>query len=161
MFKKVLLPLNSSKANSKIWDYAKHLIENEKSQIEILYVNEDIWMDSEKLECSDGMCKTIDLFDKCDSNIVEINSSHKKKKEDLICEIKAQVKKTFGDFHKNVTMKIVNGEAAYQIMTVSKNENFDMIIMPANDTSALKKITLSSVTHKVVSNSEVAVLIVK
>lgn len=161
MFKKVLLPLDGSRSNSKIWDYAKEMIEKQDSKLEILYVNEDIWMDSEKTECSDGMCKTIDLFDKCDTNIVDINGPNKKKKEDTICQIKNQVINIFGEYHKNVTMKIVNGEAAYQIMSISKNQNFDVILLDSHETNAIKKLALGSVTHKVVGHSEVPVLVVR
>lgn len=161
MFNKILLPLDGSRTNSKAWEYAKHMIEKNNSKLEILYVNEDIWMDSEKTECSDGMCKTINLFDKCDSNIVEIGGAHKKKKEDIICEIKTQAKKIFGDYHKNVTMKIVNGEAAHQIMAISKENDFDVILLPSHETNAIKKLALGSVTHKVVGHSEVAVLVIR
>jgi hypothetical protein len=75
-------------------------------------------MNSEKTECNDGVCKRInlfDLFDLCDSHIVDINDPHKKKKEDLICEIKTQVKDFFGNYSKNITMKIVNGKPAHPI----------------------------------------------
>jgi len=61
MFNKVLLPVDGSSNNRKTWNYAKYLIEKEGSHIEILYVNEDIWMNSEKTECNDGVCKRINL----------------------------------------------------------------------------------------------------
>ncbi len=164
MFKKILLPVDGSSSNRKTWDYAKHLIEEEDAKIEILYVNEDIWMNSEKTDCDDGVCKTINLFDTCAPQIVDINASknqHKKKKEEKICEIQSQVKDFFGDFGNNVTMKLVNGDPAHQIMSLSKKHAFDVIIMSTHGVSALKKLTLGSVTHKVVNHAEVPVLIIR
>jgi len=79
----------------------------------------------------------------------------------VICEIKTQVKDFFGSYSKNITMKIVNGKPAHQIMTISKNQDFDVIIMSTHGVSALKKLTLGSVTHKVVNHSEVPILVVR
>lgn len=161
MFNKVLLPLDGSKVNRKTWNYAKHLIEKEGSHIEILYVNEDIWLNSEETECSDGICKTVNLFDLCDSNIIDINGADKNNKQDVICQIKTQLKDFFGEYNKNITMKIANGDVAHQITSISKTHDFDVIIMSPSHTSALKKLTSGSITHKVISHSEIPVLIVK
>tara|TARA_Y100000588_G_C13977526_1_gene805718 strand:+ start:232 stop:723 length:492 start_codon:yes stop_codon:yes gene_type:complete len=163
MFKKVLLPLDGSENSRKTWSYAKHLMD-EGSKVEFLYVNEDIWMDTQKTECNKGQCRVIDLFDSCDVNLVEVGSEKNdrvKKKEAKICEIRSQVKDFFKEYSDHITMKVVNGNPAHQIMTVSKKENFDVIIMSTHGVGALQKLTLGSVTHKVVNHSEVPVLIVR
>lgn len=164
MFNKVLLPLDGSENSRKTWDYAKHLMDEQDSAVEFLYVNEDIWMDSQKTECDNGQCKVVNLFDTCDTNIVEIGedkSERVKKKEAKICEIRTQVQNYFKDYRDKISMKVVNGNPAHQIMTVSKNQNFDVIIMSTHGVGALQKLTLGSVTHKVVNHSEVPVLIVR
>jgi len=164
MFNKVLLPLDGSENSRKTWNYAKHLMDDQGALVEFLYVNEDIWMDPQKTECENGQCNIVNLFDTCENNVIEVGvekSDRVLKKEAKICEIKTQVQDYFKDYSDKITMKVVNGNPAHQIMTVSKNQNFDVIIMSTHGVGALKKLTLGSVTHKVVNHSEVPVLIVR
>ncbi|MGB3367168.1 MAG: universal stress protein [Acidaminobacteraceae bacterium] len=60
-----------------------------------------------------------------------------------------------------MSMKIVNGNPALQIIAVSKYQSFDLIIMSTNTIGAMKKFTLASVTNKVVYHSEIPVLLIR
>ncbi|MGB3366186.1 MAG: universal stress protein [Acidaminobacteraceae bacterium] len=118
-------------------------------------------MDTEKTQCKDGVCMGINIFDSCDSHIQDINDPHKKKKDNIICEIKKNVQDFFRDNTQNISMKIINGNPAHQIMAVSKDQGFDLIIMSTHTVGAMKKFTLGSVTNKVVYNSEIPVLLIR
>lgn len=163
MFKRILLPVDGSKNSRNTWAYAKHLIEEQNAMVELLYVNDNVWVDTEKTLCQDKTCQKIDLFQACDDNVVEFGTKDKRKnpREAVICDIKTQAKEYFKDHHKNITMKIINGNPAHKIMVYSKEHDFDVIIMSTHGIGALRKFTLGSVTHKVVNHSEVPVLIVR
>lgn len=166
MFNKILLPVDGSKSCKKSWEYAKDLAKKYDSKIEILYVNEYVWLDTENSTCDeDKNCKEINIIDTCDTSMkgsdIPSKKKRKKSKKDLVCNIKNEVMEYFKDYSDNVTIKILDGDAAYKIIKISETKDFDLIVMCTHGMNAFKRFNLGSVTNKVVHHAKVPVLVVR
>lgn len=162
MFNKILLPVDGSISGKKSWEYAKKLIKDYNVNIEVLYVNDDIWLDTEERKCEEGTCETINILQACDMDELEEISNHRKrKKAQMICKIQTDLKDYFKEYSDNITMKVVNGNPAHQIVTIAKKDKFDLILICSHGMGAIKRFTLGGVTNKVVQHSDVPVLVVK
>lgn len=57
--------------------------------------------------------------------------------------------------------KVVNGNEGYKIISYTKGNNIDMIVIGSHGRSSIKELFLGSVSHYVVHKSPIPVLVVK
>jgi nucleotide-binding universal stress UspA family protein len=83
----------------------------------------------------------------------EENKTHK--------AIEEMVHKEFGDYAKEVEIRILHGDPAERIVEYAEYCNSDLIVVGSRRQGALKKALLGSVSSSVVSRSKRSVLILK
>ena len=136
--KRILVALDDSKGSSKALDEAIYLARECKATLFGLYV--------------------IPLFSinykKPSSSLAKMFLEYGKKTLEKAKIIAAQNGVLFYD-------KVVNGNEGYKIISYTKGNNIDMIVIGSRGGSNIKELFLGSVSHYVVHKSPIPVLVVK
>ena len=152
MFKKILAPIDGSKPSSNALLKALELAKTHGSEVEILHVmtfTEDAPKDPENAANIDSPPEWIDSY-----------VSRVKKNDENMLNAALEHAKTMVPNAK-ITIKLLIGSPGNEIILEAGRGGFDLIVIGSRGLSGIKEVVLGSVSHQVVNESKVPVLVVK
>lgn len=158
MLKKILLPIDGSKASLKAYDYAKELATKFDSEITLIHVKHTF---DQPFYYQHG-------YDLADFNVGQMIKKYEQEPEypeNFLTEIGHKILDTAEEHFQGVNIKIekeiLQGRPAHTIIEFAENNEFDLIIMCTHGMSIPRRFTLGSVTNKVVHHSKVPVFVIR
>lgn len=142
MFKKILLPVDGSKAGAKSYDFAKDLA--------LKYDAEIVIFNAQALTPAFNWA-----YDPVVSTSIESSP------EQIAERIVEDAKKFFDDSGIKVSIKTTVGDPANAILETIEDGDYDLAIMCTHGMSAGKRFLLGSVTNKVIHHATIPVLVVR
>jgi nucleotide-binding universal stress UspA family protein len=152
MFKKILAPIDGSKPSSNALLKALELAKTHGSEVEILHVmtfTEDAPKDPENAANIDSPPEWIDSY-----------VSRVKKNDENMLKDAVIHSKTIAPNNK-ITSKLLIGKPGDEITHEAEQGGFDLIVIGSRGLGGLKELVLGSVSHQVVNESKIPVLVVK
>lgn len=143
MFKKILVPIDGSKASKHSVEAAKELGEKFESELYILTVIPEV-----------------SIFEQYPSNFpysLEISKANTERAEFVLSD----VEKSLEDYPYKVETFYTSGSPAHEIEVFTEENNIDLIVMGNRGLGAFSRTLLGSVSTKVINHSKVSVLVVK
>ncbi|MEJ2271382.1 MAG: universal stress protein [Candidatus Bathyarchaeota archaeon] len=147
---KILVPIDGSEHTEKVLNYALDLAEKYSAEIMLFSVAQTYVTTGPTF-----VTHPVSPLETQGVYISEIETAHKKVLEEAF----RRAKKIKPDL--NVSKKLVNGRASDEIVTIAKEENFDLIVMGSRGLGGIKEFFLGSVSDRVADNAQCPVLIVK
>jgi nucleotide-binding universal stress UspA family protein len=152
LFQKILVPIDGSKSANNTLDKALQLAKIHGSVIEILHV----MTLAENLPTEPEMSEKIDTPSEwVEEYLTKIRIDAKK----MLSE--ALEKATNMGLAGKATSKLLVGKPGDVILYEAANGDFDLIVIGNRGLSGLKEFVLGSVSHQVVDESKIPVLVVK
>ena len=143
MYKKILLPIDGSKASKYSVDAAKEIGEKFQSEILVLTVIPEV-----------------SIFEQYPSNFpysLEISKANTERAEFVLSD----VEKSLEEYPYKVTTFYTSGSPAHEIADFTEKNDIDLIVMGNRGLGAFSRTLLGSVSAKVINHSKVSVLVVK
>lgn len=151
MVSKILIPIDGSEASYSALEYAVKEAKTHNASLEILH----------------AMSFTEDMPDSKQQQIEKIPSAwvadyltRVKIKDENLLKF-AMGKAEAQGWGSKTTTKLLIGDPANTILQESIEGNFDLIVIGSRGLGGVKEFILGSVSHKVVSQSKIPVLVVK
>ncbi|MGM0378307.1 MAG: universal stress protein [Bacillota bacterium] len=158
MFKKILVPVDGSKASLKAYDYAKEIATKFEAEITLIHVKHTF---DQPFYYQSG-------YDLEDVDVDEMIKKYEKESdypENFLNAIGNKImdnaKKYFEDTDVEIATEILQGRPAHKIIEFAENNDFDVIVMCTHGMSIPRRFTLGSITNKVVHNSKIPVFITR
>jgi nucleotide-binding universal stress UspA family protein len=152
MFKKILVPIDGSKPSSDALLKALELAKTHGSEVEILHVM-TFTEDTPKDPTNDAK---IDSAPEWIDNYV---SRAKKNDENMLIDAVNHSKAI--NPNNKITSKLLIGKPGDAITYEAEQGKFDLIVIGSRGLGSLKELVLGSVSHQVVNESKIPVLVVK
>lgn len=154
MFKKILVPLDGSRPAHDACKKALELAKIHNSDVEIIHI---ISFSEEYVPYTidSGAEETLSPPDWISEYIDTIHEHNEK----MLAETLKTAKKTAPNL--NFTTNLLHGQPGKQIVTRAEEGGFDLIVIGSRGLSGIKELVLGSVSHRVVNDSKVPVLVVK
>jgi nucleotide-binding universal stress UspA family protein len=152
MFKKILAPIDGSKPSSDALLKALELAKTHGSEVEILHVmtfTEDAPRGPENEAKIDTPPEWIDSY-----------VSRVKKNDENMLRDAVNHSKTIAPKNK-ITSKLLIGKPGDEITREAEQGAFDLIVIGSRGLGGLRELILGSVSHQVVNESKIPVLVVK
>ncbi|EGS29721.1 MAG: universal stress protein [Peptoniphilus sp. oral taxon 375] len=143
MFKRILIPIDGSKASEKSIQAARELGEKFQSDLIVLTVIPEV-----------------SIFEQYPSNFpysMEVSKANQER-ADFILE---DVEKSLKDYPYGLETLYTTGSASQEIEEVAMEKEVDLIVMGNRGLGAFSRTLLGSVSSKVLNQSKVSVLVVK
>lgn len=143
MFKRILIPIDGSKASEKSIQTARELGEKFQSDLIVLTVIPEV-----------------SIFEQYPSNFpysMEVSKANQER-ADFILE---DVEKSLKDYPYGLETLYTTGSASQEIEEVAMEKEVDLIVMGNRGLGAFSRTLLGSVSSKVLNQSKVSVLVVK
>ena len=143
MFKRILIPIDGSKASEKSIQAARELGEKFQSDLIVLTVIPEV-----------------SIFEQYPSNFpysMEVSKANQER-ADFILE---DVEKSLKDYPYGLETLYTTGSASQEIEEVAMEKEVDLIVMGNRGLGAFSRTLLGSVSSKVLNQSKVSVLAVK
>lgn len=143
MFKRILIPIDGSKASEKSIQAARELGEKFQSDLIVLTVIPEV-----------------SIFEQYPSNFpysMEVAKANQER-ADFILE---DVEKSLKDYPYGLETLYTTGSASQEIEEVAMEKEVDLIVMGNRGLGAFSRTLLGSVSSKVLNQSKVSVLVVK
>jgi nucleotide-binding universal stress UspA family protein len=152
IFHKILVPIDGSKPADNALGKALQLAKIHGSVVEVLHVmsvTEDLPTEPERSEKTDTPSEWVE----------EYLNQIRKKDEKMLSEAMDEAKKM--GLEGKVTSKLLIGKPEDAILREATLGAFDLIVIGDRGISGLKELVLGSVSHQVVDQSKIPVLVVK
>lgn len=146
MIRSILLPIDESEFCKRAYKLAVEIARKYSAQITIIHVRRSFNQKSSNQGFYQG------------SNVSEIRDIVKSK--DAVKTLK-KARKYFSMQGIQAETKLMEGNPAQTIIEYAQNGSYDAIIMCTHGMGGLKRFTMGSITHDVVINSTVPVLVVR
>lgn len=143
MFKRILIPIDGSKASEKSIQAARELGEKFQSDLIILTVIPEV-----------------SIFEQYPSNFpysMEVSKANQERAEFIL----EDVEKSLKDYPYGLETLYTTGSASQEIEEVAMEKEVDLIVMGNRGLGAFSRTLLGSVSSKVLNQSKVSVLVVK
>ncbi|KGF11669.1 universal stress protein [Urinicoccus massiliensis] len=143
MFKRILIPIDGSKASKKIIKAACEIGEKFQSDLIILTVIPEV-----------------SIFEQYPSNFpysMEVSKANQERAEFIL----EDVEKSLKDYPYGLETLYTTGSASQEIEEVALEKEVDLIVMGNRGLGAFSRTLLGSVSSKVLNQSKVSVLVVK
>ena len=153
MYKKILLPIDGSKNSKRAAPHAINMAHENGGDVTILFVVEPFIPKYPILPIATLPSPDDNYFEEVRNEGIQIIKDFKKDLEENLC----------GDKCKNVHLNtlVKEGKAYIEILKTIDKENYDLVVMGSSGRhSTLDRITLGSVTERVIRESRVPVLII-
>ena len=153
MYKKILLPIDGSKNSKRAAVHAINMADENGGDITILFVVEPFIPKYPILPIATLPSPDDDYFEEVRNEGIQIIKDFKKDLEENLCRGKC----------KNIHFKtlVKEGKAYIEILKTIDEGKFDLVVMGASGRhSTLDRITLGSVTERVIRESHVPVLVI-
>ena len=153
MFEKILVPIDGSKPSYDALLKALELGKIHGSEVEILHImtfSEDI---------PDESIKTTGKADSPPDWIDDYMTKVRKNDENMLNNALEHAKTMVPD--AKITTKLLIGSPRNEIILEAERGGFDLIVIGSRGLSGIKEVVLGSVSHQVVNESKVPVLVVK
>ncbi len=153
MYKNILLPIDGSENSKRAAAHAIDIADTYDSDITVLFVVEPYYPKYPVLPIATLPGPDDDYFEEVRNEGVQIIKDFKKDLEENQCKGKC----------KNIQLKtlVKEGKDYIDILKTINEENTDLVVMGASGRhSTLERITLGSVTERVIRESRVPVLVV-
>jgi nucleotide-binding universal stress UspA family protein len=152
MFQKILVPIDGSKPAHNALVNALQMAKIHGSEVEILHVmtfTEDLPPEPKKSEKNDSPGWWIEDY------VTRVRKKDEKMLNDAIEEAKTV------DLSDKVASKLLIGKPGDVIITEASQGGFDLIVIGNRGLGGFKELVLGSVSHQVVNESKIPVLVVK
>jgi nucleotide-binding universal stress UspA family protein len=152
LFQKILVPIDGSKSANNALVNALQLAKIHGSVVEILHVmtfTEDLPSESEKSEKTDSPSAWIEDY-----------MTRIRVKDEKMLSASIEEAKTMGLAGK-VASKLLIGRPGDVILSEAAQGVFDLIVIGSRGLGGFKELVLGSVSHQVVNESKIPVLVVK
>lgn len=143
MFKRILIPIDGSKASEKSIQAARDLGEKFQSDLIVLTVIPEV-----------------SIFEQYPSNFpysMEVSKANQERAEFIL----EDVEKSLKDYPYGLETLYTTGSASQEIEEVALEKEVDLIVMGNRGLGAFSRTLLGSVSSKVLNQSKVSVLVVK
>jgi nucleotide-binding universal stress UspA family protein len=153
IYKKILLPIDGSKNSKRAAVHAINMADVSEGDVTILFVVEPFTPKYSILPIATLPSPDDDYFEEVRNEGIQIIKDFKKDLEENQCKDKC----------KNVHLKtlVKEGKAYIEILKTIDEEQFDLVVMGSSGRhSTLDRITLGSVTERVIRESRIPVLII-
>ena len=153
MYKKILLPTDGSESSKRAALHAIDMANVSNGDITILFVVEPFTPRYLALPIAGVMSPDDDYFEEVRNEGVQIVEHFKKDLEEDRCKDKCE------NIHLKTLVK--EGKAYIEILKTINEENFDLVVMGSSGRhSTLDRITLGSVTERVIREARVPVMVI-
>jgi nucleotide-binding universal stress UspA family protein len=154
LIRKILVPIDGSKHSHKALDFALDFFKDNSVKIEILNVIPNFNVHTPYVKPAPEYEK-VELPEWMKEYIEKINANHEK----VVSEALKKVREKKPNL--KVSARLAEGRPAEKIVEISKEENFDLIVIGSKGLGGVKKFFLGGVTDRVADEAECPVLIVK
>jgi nucleotide-binding universal stress UspA family protein len=153
MYKKILLPTDGSENSKRAAVHAIDLADVSNGDITILFVVEPFTPKYLALPIAGVTSPDDDYFEEIRNEGVQIAEHFKKDLEENQCKNKCE------NIHLKTLVK--EGKAYIEILKTIDEENYDLVVMGSSGRhSTLERITLGSVTERVIREARVPVMVI-
>lgn len=143
MFKRILIPIDGSKASEKSIQAARELGEKFQSDLIVLTVIPEV-----------------SIFEQYPSNFpysMEVSKANQERADFILEDVEKRLK----DYPYGLETLYTTGSASQEIEEVAMEKEVDLIVMGNRGLGAFSRTLLGSVSSKVLNQSKVSVLVVK
>ena len=154
MFKKILVPVDGSRPAHDACKKALELAKIHSSDVEIIHI---ISFSEEYVPypTDSGAEETISPPDWINEYLDKVHEHNAK----MLAETLKNAKRMAPNL--NIATNLLHGQPGRQIVTRAEEGGFDLIVIGSRGLSGIKELVLGSVSHRVVNDSKVPVLVVK
>ena len=143
MLKRILIPIDGSKASEKIVRVARELGEKFESELYVMTVIPEV--------------SVFEQYPSAFPYTIEVAKANKERAEFVITDIE----KTLKNYPYKVEAFYTTGSASQEIERIATGKKVDLIVMGNRGLGAFSRTLLGSVSSKVLNQSKVSVLVVK
>ena len=152
MFNKILVPIDGSKPSSNALLKALELANIHGSEVEILHV---MTFTEDAPEASKTKTKNDSPTEWVDNYVSRVKNNDENMLNDAV-----RYAKTIAPSNK-ITSKLLIGKPGDEIIYEAGQGEFNLIVIGSRGLGGLRELVLGSVSHKVVNESKIPVLVVK
>ncbi|UCD44620.1 MAG: universal stress protein [Candidatus Bathyarchaeota archaeon] len=154
MFKKILVPVDGSRPAHNSCMKALELAKIHDSDVEIIHV---ISFSDEYVPntADSGAEETLSPPDWINEYLDKVREHNEK----MLAETLKAAREVAPGL--NITTNLLHGQPGRQIVTRAKKGGFDLIVIGNRGLSGIKELVLGSVSHRVVDDSSIPVLVIK
>lgn len=154
MFKKILVPVDGSRPAHDACKKALELAKIHNSDVEIIHI---ISFSEEYVPYTtdSGAEETISPPDWINEYIDKVHE-HNEKMLDETLKVAREIAPEL-----NITTNLLHGQPGRSIVSRAEEGGFDLIVIGSRGLSGIKELVLGSVSHRVVDDSTIPVLVIK